>query len=257
VRLEFGDLLQRPVGGRANAAARGWLRGAHDVRGCEGCLNSSPTDLESVRLELSERFRALLMGEPKLQIIGPSSSESAADRSKAAIIAYGRRHRPNASSGQPSTAPIKGDVSMSRRLKQFLIATLGLVLVWGTASPASAAADAYNTRYQYLTGSPTPGGGQSCTERDIYLAEGDYAWVWTTRKDGVPFTAENTARTIYLAAGNYQWTDCVTQWTNGDYIQSSYLLLDGRDMGAEVQREKYFWSGWWTWGSFLHQISTN
>ncbi len=144
---------------------------------------------------------------------------------------------------------------MPRMLKQFLIAILGLVLVWGSASPASANDTAYNTQYQYLTEDPILNGGQTCVARDIYLAEGEYQW--SRYLKGPTFWAHEDPLTgIYLAAGTYHWTDCITQWSDGNYARDSILRTPGHSPVELYWQTNIYPSGWWTWGSSLHQISS-
>ncbi|GAA0934791.1 hypothetical protein GCM10009554_21110 [Kribbella koreensis] len=73
-----------------------------------------------------------------------------------------------------------------------------------TAVPAYADDGAYLTQNQYLAYDAPVGSPQSCIQRTIYLADGDYLWtIFVGRLD------EWKSRTIYLRADTYIWTTCI------------------------------------------------
>ncbi|MFI9588103.1 hypothetical protein ACIHCQ_41420 [Streptomyces sp. NPDC052236] len=118
----------------------------------------------------------------------------------------------------------------------------------GTASAAPAAVTAKNIKTQYLTDKPTGDMPNSCVERRIYLASGNYDW------GHVRGSTDTVVRpNLYLGAGWYTWGDCLDPAWGGYYIHSTWLDPDNPDwksinITSDLEIPA---SGAWTWGSFL------
>ncbi|MER7983826.1 hypothetical protein [Streptomyces sp. NPDC095817] len=122
------------------------------------------------------------------------------------------------------------------------LATAALALA---ASPASAAATAYNTRSVFLDGNPMLSDPDACTSRSISLTAGTYTW------SQVIGSVHDPSRDIYLAAGTYTWTDCMRAW-DGYYEQKSSLSKPGSAAAVlNDPRELHFTPGTRTFGSLL------
>ncbi|MFI6322813.1 CHAT domain-containing protein [Nonomuraea sp. NPDC050556] len=76
----------------------------------------------------------------------------------------------------------------------------------------------------WLKSDPAAGGGSACSDRQILLARGRYAWqVYNDTAAEQSHTWPKPGyREIDLDAGTYTWTECVTQ-QNGSYAQTSTL----------------------------------
>jgi hypothetical protein len=91
--------------------------------------------------------------------------------------------------------------------RKFLTAVAVITTMTGfavCASPAFADDGAYLTKNQYLAYDAPVGSPQTCVQRSIYLADGNYLWtIFVDRLD------EWASRTIYLRADPYIWTTCI------------------------------------------------
>jgi hypothetical protein len=91
--------------------------------------------------------------------------------------------------------------------RKFLTAVALITTMTGfavSAAPAFADDGAYLSKNQYLAYDAPVGSPQSCIQRSIYLADGNYLWtIFVGRSD------EWKSRTIYLRADTYIWTTCI------------------------------------------------
>jgi hypothetical protein len=90
---------------------------------------------------------------------------------------------------------------------KFLTAIASITLMAGIAGPvvpAFADDGAYLTQNQYLAYDAPVGSPQSCIQRTIYLADGNYLWTIFVGR-----LYEWGSRTIRLKADTYIWTTCI------------------------------------------------
>jgi hypothetical protein len=91
--------------------------------------------------------------------------------------------------------------------RKFLTAIALITTMTGFAAstvPAFADDGAYLSKNQYLAYDAPVGSPQSCIQRTIYLADGNYLWtIFVDRLN------EWGSRTIYLRADTYIWTTCI------------------------------------------------
>jgi hypothetical protein len=115
--------------------------------------------------------------------------------------------RPRTTAPISSTEPTNENRTRMRIRPKFLttIALLATTAGFGVpAVPAFADDGAYLTQNQYLAYDAPVGSPQSCIQRSIYLASGNYLWtIFVGRLD------EWDSRTIYLRADTYIWTTCI------------------------------------------------
>ncbi|MGJ6968641.1 hypothetical protein ACSDR0_42720 [Streptosporangium sp. G11] len=143
---------------------------------------------------------------------------------------------------------------MTMNLKKLLI-LIGVFLALTASVSAPAAADAgttaYNSKTQYLSQWPLDNWDNSCVERRIYLAAGNYDWEQFWRDSVTPLRTN-----LYLGAGWYTWTDCLDP-RNNYYDHTTSLNPDNPNWETVVG--EVVWqinsSGEYTWGSFLEPKS--
>jgi hypothetical protein len=123
------------------------------------------------------------------------------------------------------------------------VGALTAAIAAGTISTAAASATAYESKYQYLTSSPTASDATSCVSRSTYLAKGTYTW--ELRLEGAP-----KSRSIALAAGTYYWETCMIPKA-GYYYMESYLKLSGYQAATLATDIGTDSSGKALWGSSL------
>jgi hypothetical protein len=146
-----------------------------------------------------------------------------------------------------------------RILTKFL-ATIALIgTAAGFAAPAAPAfADnppAYNETRQYLARDAPVGSPQSCTQRTIYLASGDYYW-----SEFVDRLDEWKSRTIYLRADTYIWTACIQvvgmySFGVSKYEETTWVRGSAHNEVAMTTDNYLGSSGTYTWGSELLPLS--
>lgn len=137
-------------------------------------------------------------------------------------------------------------------MAKLLRTLMSLAFVLGAAAvvvpgTATAADTAYNTKTQYLTGTPNSGMAGSCVSRSVYLAAGYYDW---GHRMG---TGSSVGRAnLYLGADWYTWADCLDP---GDGIYGHGTTLKAVNHSwprVEISRTwRLSSSGTYTWGSFL------
>ncbi|MDX6282573.1 MAG: type transport system permease protein [Kribbellaceae bacterium] len=94
------------------------------------------------------------------------------------------------------------------RIRPKFLAAIALITtmagVAGPAVPAFADDGAYLSQNQYLAYDAPVGSPQSCIQRTIYLASGNYHWTIFVGR-----LSEWGSRNIYLRADTYIWTTCI------------------------------------------------
>jgi hypothetical protein len=140
---------------------------------------------------------------------------------------------------------------VTRRLA--MVAVTVLAIIGFAASPASAAANAYNLGSNYLYGDNQADDTTYCVSRHIYLAAGSYDWgVYYVQPNGLSWTT--TERTITLGAGYYQWINCMDPRGDSYYQNSSVLNPDNPNWATASMPSHDFMPGYdglWTWGGVL------
>ncbi|KAF4406105.1 hypothetical protein [Streptomyces lycii] len=133
-----------------------------------------------------------------------------------------------------------------RRIARMLVSSVALagVSAFVTAGTAAAADTAYNTRTQYLVAHPDPGLPESCFERRIQLAAGDYHWYQVL---GSAYRED-----FRLGAGWYTWRDCLEPRDNEYYHETTLDPDHGDWVSVSISSEPRVGStGDVLWGSKL------
>ncbi|WP_328349167.1 hypothetical protein OG800_48830 [Streptomyces sp. NBC_00445] len=143
-------------------------------------------------------------------------------------------------------------MARTSRIALFVMALLGVTVL---STPGNAVAvpapTAYNTYTQFLTHEPRNGMPESCTQRRIYLAVGEYRWGGEMK----PVASGAAARGLFVDAGWYTWRDCLDPKHKYYSHKTSLAPEDSSDSGHTYGFEwRLPFSGTYTWGSSLEPV---
>jgi hypothetical protein len=143
------------------------------------------------------------------------------------------------------------------RILTKLLATTALIGTAAGFAPPAAFADnppAYLEKTQYLAEDAPVGSPQSCTQRTIYLASGNYLW-----SEYVGRSYEWKSRTLYLKADTYVWTACIQvvgmySFGVSKYEETTWVRGSAGNEAAITADDYVAGSGTYTWGSELLRL---